>query len=144
MTPERIAEIRLMPHDNWRIIHELLDAIEAAQQEIADLKRGGAVVPDIPADRVLGEALADLENAVRFLAKQESSLFEIRGKAIRLLAQGEIEAAKDLITMKWPIIQGLRNQLDIAEVGKQACDIKRVRPAIDHMLRAQPTQEPAP
>lgn len=27
MTPERIAEIRLMPHDNWRIVHELLDAL---------------------------------------------------------------------------------------------------------------------
>lgn len=39
MTPERLAEIRLMPHDNWRIVRELLDHI--AQLEA---QRGGAVV----------------------------------------------------------------------------------------------------
>lgn len=38
MTPERIAEIRALPHDNWRIVHELVDAIEAARAELASLR----------------------------------------------------------------------------------------------------------
>ena len=59
MTPERIAEIaRLLESlqrtnfakgfDGWvGLVHECLGALEAAQQEIADLKRGGVVVPDV-------------------------------------------------------------------------------------------------
>lgn len=56
MTPERIAEIRQMVAPPYqigaelpqRVAKELLDALEAAQQEIADLKRGVVVVPEIP------------------------------------------------------------------------------------------------
>ncbi len=42
MTPERIAEIRLMPPDNWRIIHELLDALAAANSELSRLRSSPA------------------------------------------------------------------------------------------------------
>lgn len=80
--------------------------------------------------------LEDMANAVRFLAKQEATTFGIRATAIRMLAKGEVEEAKDLVIMKWPIVQGLRNQIDLESVGKQSCDLKRVRPAIDALLRA--------
>lgn len=51
MNAERLAEIRLMPHDNWRIVRELLDHI--AQLEA---QRGGAiVVPELTEDGILEE-----------------------------------------------------------------------------------------
>ncbi len=52
MTPERIAEINSiacnLDRENpaYGVLNEALDALESAQQEIADLKRGGAVVPE--------------------------------------------------------------------------------------------------
>lgn len=50
MNPERIAEIRRMPHDNWRIVHELLDALDAANAELSRLRSSpapvGGGVPD--------------------------------------------------------------------------------------------------
>lgn len=42
MTPERIAEIRAMPHDNWRIVHELLEALDAANAELSRLRSSPA------------------------------------------------------------------------------------------------------
>lgn len=44
MNPERIAEIRRMPHDNWRIVHELLDALDAANAELSRLRSSPAPV----------------------------------------------------------------------------------------------------
>ena len=44
MTPERIAEIRAMPHDNWRIVHELLEALDAANAELSRLRSSPAPV----------------------------------------------------------------------------------------------------
>lgn len=82
------------------------------------------------------EELEDMAHAVRFLAKQEARTFNIRGSAIQMLAKGQIEEAKDLVIMKWPIVQGMRNQIDLATVGNQGCDYKRVRPAIELLLRA--------
>ena len=52
MTPEQIAEFRdaIASHPHFGIggdaLSKILDAIEAAQAEIADLKRGGVVVPE--------------------------------------------------------------------------------------------------
>ena len=99
---------------------------------------------DLEADRdalraELERTKEDLENmahAVRFLAKQEARTLEIRGTAIQMLAKGRVEEAKDLVMLKWPIVQGLRNQIDLATVGNQGCDYKRVRPAIELLLRA--------
>lgn len=62
MTPERIAEIRSMPHDNWRIVHELLDAIDAANASASEAQ---GTLLDILRDLGLGAcAVADARGAV--------------------------------------------------------------------------------
>lgn len=102
-------------------------------------------IQPIPASQVLQtgevgvdrEELEDLRHTVRFLAKQEDRTYKIRSEAMSLFGKKEYESASDLIVMHWPIVQGLQNQLDLAKVGKQPYDTKRIRPAIDRLLRSQ-------
>lgn len=69
MTPERIAEIRTMPHDNWRIVRELLDALDAANAELQRLRSS----QDVPGGRIyfqpyvdaLAARIAELEDRLR-------------------------------------------------------------------------------
>ena len=42
--------------------------------------------------------------------------------------------------MKWPIIQGMQNQIDLEKVGNQAYQLKRIRPAIDSLLALRANQ----
>jgi len=114
-------------------VEDLLDTIDAIRATLSrvEAERDGLRVE-----------LEDLRHAVRFLAKREASTFAIRGSAIQMLAKGEIEEAKDLVMMKWPIVQGLRNQMDLATIGNQECDYKRVRPAIEKMLTPTEGEKP--
>ena len=56
MTPERIAEIRTMPHDNWRIVHDLLDEIQRLQSSPAPV--GGGVPEEEESARMKVVALS--------------------------------------------------------------------------------------
>ena len=80
------------------------------------------------------EVIVGLENAVRFLAKQERRTEQLRADLLLLLHKGEIEEARDVLAMKWPIVQGTRNQLDLEKVGNQECDLSKIQPAIKRML----------
>ncbi len=151
MTPERIAEIRTMPHDNWRIVHDLLDEIQRLQPSPAPvgggvpdqewngpllwdllrmdsdepdwedaasrvrdwfvsrlpaLKTGEVVVPDIPADRVLGD--------------------------------GKVAVDREELCLLRQLESGWREPCDLS-AGERARIIARL-----DALRAQLAQEPAP
>ena len=80
------------------------------------------------------EVIVGLENAVRFLAKQERRTYQLRADLLLLLHKGEIEEARDVLAMKWPTVQGTRNQLDLEKVGNQECDLSKIQPAIKRML----------
>lgn len=60
MTPERIVELRkrydgrIYGGQTETDVRDLLDALESAQKEIADLKRGGVVVPELTAADLFG------------------------------------------------------------------------------------------
>lgn len=92
MTPERIAEIRQMPHDNWLLVHELLDAIEAAngtidslRAEVAELRAASAWIVQCSASAE-GEGLLDEQALVQ--ASLERALLAKRAGAPRIgLAQ---------------------------------------------------------
>ena len=68
MTPERIAEFRdaIANHPHFGIggdaLSKILDALEATQAEIADLKRGGVVVPELLAETTLALIAIDWPN----------------------------------------------------------------------------------
>lgn len=93
----------------------------------------------VPADRALGDGM-DLEEAenlrdtVRFLAFVVSRASQIRHQIIFSLRENKPDEAKDFAMMKWPIIQGMQNQIDLEAVGNQAYQAKRIRPAIDSLL----------
>ena len=151
MTPERIAEINRiacnLDRENpaYGALNEALDALEAAQQEIADLKRGGVVVPDD--DRPSREFL---ENYVEGFdpGERSAALFGWReGRrhlrehssaipADRVLGEGKVAVDREELCLLRQLESGWREPYDLS-AGERARIIARL-----DALRAQPTQEP--
>lgn len=91
----------------------------------------------------VGDAVVHL---VRFLANYQRELCDIRAKAMRMIHLGDAEGARELLTMKWPIVQGSQNQWDLETIGKQPFEMAKMRPAIKALLdgSALRTQPQAP
>ena len=102
MTPEQIAEFRdaIASHPHFGIggdaLSKILDAIEAAQAEIADLKRGGVVVPELPAETALALIAIDWPNRtidIIATARNIREWFRKSARTIpadRVLGEGEV------------------------------------------------------
>lgn len=163
MTPERIAEIaRLLESlqrtnfvkgfDGWvRLVRECLDALEAAQQEIADLKRGGVVVPELtedeeiaavshyalkeewPDDGVSDDLMSYVCWGLRIGMRYQSSRLRTV-PADRVL--GEVAVDREELYLLRQLESGWREPYDLS-AGERARIITRL-----DALRAQPTQEP--
>lgn len=105
MTPERIAEIRAMPHDNWRIVHELLDALDAANAELSRLRSSPAPVvggvPELTRD--------DLDSACEWqntgepldLSATVANLNKILASRLPALKPGEVEEVRRYDPTGW-------------------------------------------
>ena len=88
----------------------------------------------------LREEAENLRHTVRFLASVVSEGAQIRHQIVLSLHEGNPDEAKEFAMMKWPIIQGMRNQIDLEKVGNQALQLKRIRPAIDSLLTLRANQ----
>ena len=163
MTPERIAELRELNQvygETWFFhptLGELLDALESAQQEIADLKRGGVVVPEpsidddeailksLPAGYEFDDGPIPLIHAAVAWARERSRPIP----ADRVLGEGMVAASQAYIDA----LENAANQfcgacrekptcsLGIMAIGK-GCGAWRLDAQRINALRAQPTQEP--
>lgn len=131
-----------------------IDTMEqaAAERVIADGSRGptpdytgegSAWVPPVEARAVVVAELDEVESlrdTVRFLASVVSKGAQIRHQIIFSLHENKPDEAKGYAMMKWPIIQGMQNQIDLEKVGKQAYTPKRIRLAVDSLLGIRANQ----
>ena len=76
-----------------------------------------------------------IENLCRFLCDHQDVLHKHIMKTSNLIYKKEYEEAKDLLIMNTPIIQGSKNQLDLADIGKQGTDMKKIRDGVNAMLK---------
>ena len=112
--------------------HGLIAA--ALAREVVRLREAPAVVaPE-------SDEVESLRDTVRFLASVVSKGAQIRHQIIFSLHENKPDEAKDYAMMKWPIIQGMQNQIDLEAVGNQAYQAKRIRPAIDSLLALRDNQ----
>lgn len=74
---------------------------------------------------------AQLLALVRFLAKYQSDLNELRDRCIGMTP----EDCKDALIMRWPVIQGTENQIALKRIGELNYDTKLVAKAVN-ALRA--------
>ena len=103
-------------------------------REVVRLREARAVVaPE-------SDEVESLRDAVRFLASVVSKGAQIRHQIIFSLHENKPDEAKDYAMMKWPIIQGMQNQIDLEKVGKQAYTPKRIRLAVDSLLGIRANQ----
>ena len=131
-----------------------IDTLEqtAAERVIADGSRGptpdytgegSAWVPPVEARAVVvpePDEVENLRDTVRFLASVVSKGAQIRHQIIFSLHENKPDEAKDYAMMKWPIIQGMQNQIDLEKVGKQAYTPKRIRLAVDSLIGIRANQ----
>jgi len=104
---------------------------------------GSAWVPPVEAWAVVvpeSDEVESLRDTVRFLASVVSKGAQIRHQIIFSLHENKPDEAKDYAMMKWPIIQGMQNQIDLEKVGKQAYTPKRIRLAVDSLLGIRANQ----
>ena len=174
MTPERIAELRAeyagkcSPHRHhckrgdwaWMTLDvlELLDALESAQKEIADLKRGGVVVPEWNANAFALACVAsgtyadgDLRAAIRNAeVGYNFAISRLRTiPADRVLGEGEVAVDRgwrDLVGQLHMTAIDFVNEADPGMLRAAAPMVRAVAAlrSRSNALRAQLTQEPAP
>jgi hypothetical protein len=162
MLPERIVTLRKLANDATiecsDELTELLQAFESAQQEIADLKRGGVVVPEniavVPHDGLLligsSKARQERRNVVGAYFDRLGNLQEIREGSLydhqlqslprlartipadRVLGEGE----EKILTKELALLRELAGYHMTTNLGISLAlaDLKA--------LRAQPAQEP--
>lgn len=75
------------------------------------------------------EAIRDL---AIFLAKAHMEWHNLRGEAMSLSP----DECQEFLIMKFPMIQGTRNQFDLEKVGALPHDTKNIRKAVDLLLSA--------
>ena len=174
MAPERIAEFRdaIANHPHFGIggdaLSKILDALEAAQQEIADLKRGGVVVPDdtfmlhldtqeektprisinskkigVGYDLVSGSIDGHFSRRAYDITPYMRHCLDTIGihpiPANRVLGEGKVAVDREVLELL------LRECEDVLDRYASGCQIQagELRRALD-ALRAQATQELAP
>lgn len=167
MTPERIAEIaRLLESlqrtnfvkgfDGWvGLVRECLGTIESAQKEIADLKRGGVVVPELT-DEVLESAMIRKSitghghGAICFKIGYKEGWADRALRAIpadRELGEGRVAVGREWRDLMGQLHLAAIDFVNEADPGmlRAAAPMVRAVAALrsrSSALRAQPTQEP--
>ena len=156
MTPERIAEFRdaIANHPHFGIggdaLSKILDALEATQAEIADLKRGGVDAAELDA---ISDATRRIGNDAHHASTGPvvpDALWDIRSRAYdvcaridgiraipadRVLREGEARIGMNELQM----LRGFAGR----RMSEREYDrLEAVRDAHEDALRAQPTQEP--
>ena len=122
--------------DAIRFAHDGTHGLIAATlaREVVRLREARAVVvPEL-------DEVESLRDTVRFLASVVSKGAQIRHQIIFSLHENKPDEAKGYAMMKWPIIQGMQNQIDLEKVGKQAYTPKRIRLAVDSLLGIRDNQ----
>ena len=72
----------------------------------------------------------ELKDLVRFLARLWLDIDKLKYEALSL-PDNEI---KDFIVGQWPVVQGTRNQINLAKIGKQPHESKNIAKAVKAML----------
>lgn len=75
---------------------------------------------------------SDLLALVVFLAKHHDELEALRYSLYAMTP----EECKDAVVMKWPIVQGTRNQINLKRIGEMDYDSKAVGRAVTAILEA--------
>ena len=147
MTPERIAEFRdaIANHPHFGIggdaLSKILDALEATQAEIADLKRGGVVVPELLAETTLALIAIDWPNrTIDIIATARNIREWFRNSARTIPADRVLGEEEARIGMNE--LQMLRCFAGRRMSEREYDRLEAVRDAHEEALRAQPAQEP--
>ena len=118
------------------------DAMEL-RKEIADLKRGGVVVPELPAETALALIAIDWPNRtidIIATARNIREWFRKSARTIpadRVLGEGEVAVSMGELRM-------LRDFAGRRMSEREHDRLEACRDAHEDALRAQPTQEPTP
>lgn len=78
----------------------------------------------------------NLRHLVSFLARYQRELNDLRFK---IFAEEDAEKCKEMVVMNWPIIQGMKNQMDLKKIGELEIDYDKVGLAVKEILDEQGT-----
>lgn len=79
-------------------------------------------------DKTINEVLSGYENFIFFLADCSIGAYDCRMKAMAIKDNGK---AMDYIKMRFPVIQGFRNQQIIRQLGKNKYNQEKIKKAIN-------------
>jgi len=96
-------------------------------QNAAQAKESGSLQSAVDA-LVMPAECADL---IRFLCGLWYDIDKLRYEAAALPE----EEIKDFLIMKWPVVQGTRNQINLMNIGKQPYKSENVAKAVAWMLK---------
>jgi len=86
----------------------------------------------------MSKEIEGLKNLCRFLAKYQDDLCAVRFKAIKA------NDPKDYLLMKWPVIQGTFNQINLKKIGQKEIDFDKIHDGVKSMLEDKPKRHPDP